>query len=385
MLYYIAVLVMMCSSMRLYFTWFIPQTIELLLYLFAGLFYITFCTLHISKDRVIAAAIIILVFIYEGLTIYEVSILAWLQLILRIFLAVCLILSPIEVMSKILKLIIKFVASIILLSLFFWCLFLLGVSLPHYSTVTGNYYEHTVYYFFLLNGDESQLIYRFAGMFLEPGHVGSTSCFLLFLNGMTPRKWENIVFYLAILLSLSLAAYGLLVGCIGLYIIFKYRGGILKVFFFSLFLFLLAIIFTNYNGGDNPINEKILLRLVFENGEMSGSNRTTSLFDMQYDRYIRTSEAIWGKGRSALESNTSTNIVNGCASWKRYLFLRGYIGFFLILIFLVYYCYCNRTKQGISFFIIYLVCNSIRDYPIDEMWLYLFILSMPLYKYRMLE
>lgn len=378
------IILMMYMSMSLYFTWFIPQSLFIILSLMSIVMYLAFNKLYVTRTRLVASVILTFIFIYEGFVIYEPVILGWVYLLVKILLAVCLIISPTEFQLQILKAVIKCTALIILVSLFFWFLFLVGIPLPHYSTLTGNYYDHTVYYFFLLNGDESQLIYRFAGMFLEPGHVGSTSCLLLFLNGMTPKKWENIVFYIAIILSLSLAAYGLLIGCIILYIMLRKRHAILKIMPFVVLLALLTVFFTNYNDGDNPINEKILLRLVFDNGEMSGSNRTTSLFDAQFDRYIGSSTAIFGMGRKALDTDSSTNIVNGCASWKRYLFLRGYVGFALVLLFLLYYSFSYRTKYGLAFLVVYLVCNAIRDYPIDELWLYLIILSMPLYKQKIL-
>ena len=92
---------------------------------------------------------------------------------------------------------------------------------------------------------------------------------LLFLNGVSLRKWQNIVFLIATILSLSLAAYGLLVGGIVLYLITKSKRGYLKIIPYIVGLAGLVVFFTEYNGGDNPVNEKILSRLVFEDGEIA--------------------------------------------------------------------------------------------------------------------
>lgn len=379
-----AVLMAMYASMQLYFTWFIPQSMLMVMYYVAGCLYLTFNKLHITKKRVILVIIIIFTLLYEY-RLYEIDnlgqgIIALLYIISRILMVVCLILSRTEFMYELLKIIIRVTAVLLVVSLFFWMLFLLGLPLPHYYVTTNNFYEHSVYYFFILNGVEGQLIPRFAGLFLEPGHAGSTSCLLLFLNGVTIRKWENVVFYITILLSLSLAAYGLLVGCLGLYLLVKSKKGILKVVLYICILALIALFFANYKGGENPINQKILMRLVFENGEMAGSNRTSRLFDLQYERYIHSSDSILGKGREAMETHSTTSILNGCASWKRYFFLRGYVGSLILLLFLFSYLYAYQSKYALAFLVLYLVCNAIRDYPLDELWLYLVVLSMPVYK-----
>ena len=373
-------LLAMYYSMQLYFTWLIPQTALILLYFFASFLFVATNKQCVTRNRFVASLLIVSVFLYEGLFVYPNTFGGWIYLLARSILVITLICSSSDYMASLLKLIIRVTAIIILVSLVFWGLFLAGVPLSHYRTETNDFYEHTVYYFFILNGTESQLIPRFASIFLEPGHLGSTSCLLLFLNGITLRKWENAVFIIATLLSLSLAAYGLLIGGIGLYMFANVRYAFLKVLPFIIVLALLVVFFMNYKGGNNPVNEKILMRLVFEDGKMTGSNRTSMAFDAQYDIYVESSETILGKGRDVMASTSTTTILNGCASWKRYFFLRGYVGSALLLLFLFYYLFSYPTKSGFCFLVLYLVCNAIRDYPLDELWLYLVILALPLYQ-----
>ena len=114
---------------------------------------------------------------------------------------------------------------------------------------------------------------------------------------------------------------------------------------------------------------------------MVGNNRTSQVFDSQYNRFIKSKDAIFGMGRSVNENtHSSTGLLHGTASWKRYIFLRGYVGCALLLMFLFYYLHAYPSKLGLAFMIIYLVCNIIRDYPIDELWLYLVIASLPVYR-----
>lgn len=375
--FYIVLLLVMYNSMQLYFTWFFFQSVLIFVSFFCLIFYLFYNRLYVTKKRLFAVILIFLVLLYEGVKIYPVSFLSWVQLFSRILLVSVLVFSRYEFLYNFLRFIIRVTAIMILVSLIFWIIYLIGVPLPHYSVVTNNYYDHVVYYLFLLNDGVG--IPRFSGLFLEPGHVGSMSCLLLFLNNMTLKKWENVIFLLAILLSLSLAAYGLLVGVWLFYFLLKSKRAYLKVLPYLVALVLVSAFFLNYKEGDNVINEKILMRLVFENGEMAGNNRTSPAFDYQYDVYLKSPRVLTGMGRDVIVSESSVGVLHGTASWKRYFFLRGYLGCILLLFFLFYYFYAYPTKRGFFFLVLYLVCNVIRDYPLDELWLYLVIISLPVY------
>ena len=367
----------MYTSMQLYFTWFMYQSLLIVMIILSTSLYLKFNKPCITRQRLIAAFLIIAVLSYELIFVYPSTFVAGIYMFSRMLFVVVLIFSRVEYLRSFLKLVVHVTAFLILISLVFWVLFLLGVPLPHYSTLTNNYYEHTVYYFFILNGDAGQLIPRFAGLFLEPGHLGSMASMLLFLNGVSLRKWQNIVFLIATILSLSLAAYGLLVGGIVLYLITKSKRGYLKIIPYIVGLAGLVVFFTEYNGGDNPVNEKILSRLVFEDGEIAGNNRTSQWFDMQYDKYLESPNTVLGIGREAYNE-----VLIGTASWKRYFFVRGYVGCILLLVFLFYYLKIFPSKTGGAFLIIYIVCNMIRDYPLDELWLYLVIAFLPVCRYE---
>ena len=68
---------------------------------------------------------------------------------------------------------------------------------------------------------------RFCGLFLEPGHIGSTACLMLYVNQFNFQKRSNFIYLFSILLSLSLAAYCLLF--IGM-ILFYYLGYLLDTY-----------------------------------------------------------------------------------------------------------------------------------------------------------
>ena len=243
------------------------------------------------------------------------------------------------------------------------------------------YYYHTIYYLFNLNGDpDLQLVPRFAGFFLEPGHLGTMCVFLLCINRFRLREFGNKILLAGVLFSLSLAAYGLLVGAVIIYFI-QMRKIIWIIIFGSLFA-TVGIISYFYNNGDNVLYQMIFHRIEFEDGEMVGNNRTSMYFDAEFDKYLSSSKVWTGMGRDAFgsEKNANQNITIGCAGYKRYFFIRGVLGTVLLLLFLVAYYWNYRSIWTLGFLIVFIVGNLIRDYPLKPIWLYLFILSLPILK-----
>ena len=261
-------------------------------------------------------------------------------------------------------------------------MFFIGIPLPHYLDTSDPYYTHEVFYLFNLNFSPDQIVPRFAGVFLEPGHLGTMCIFLLYINKFKLKSVGNITLLLGALLSLSLAAYGLLVIAFSIYLI-----NIKKVFWLFIFGILFGfgwVISANYLNGDNIMYQFIYHRFEFENGEMVGNNRTSSYFDSEYSKYCSTERVITGMGQDAFgsEKNASNNITIGCAGYKRYFFIRGIIGSMLTILFLIGYYWMYRSKYSFGFLIVYIIANFIRDYPLKPIWLFLFIMAIPILTYQ---
>ena len=204
--------------------------------------------------------------------------------------------------------------------------------------------------------------------------------FLLCINRFRLREFGNKILLAGVLFSLSLAAYGLLVGAVIIYFI-QMRKIIWIIIFGSLFA-TVGIISYFYNNGDNVLYQMIFHRIEFEDGEMVGNNRTSMYFDAEFDKYLSSSKVWTGMGRDAFgsEKNANQNITIGCAGYKRYFFIRGVLGTVLLLLFLVAYYWNYRSIWTLGFLIVFIVGNLIRDYPLKPIWLYLFILSLPILK-----
>ncbi len=378
----IGVILLMYKSNRILFVRPIPES---LVFLVAFISFVIYFRVNISEliktslFKFVSIFFINAIFWYDKFIVGTFSILGYICTCVTILGATVLVLLDDKKKQWILSSFISCTQFIVAIGLFGWILYLLNVSLPHYTDLSDPYYVHTIYYLFNLNGlPEFQIVPRFAGSFLEPGHLGTMCVFLLYINRFNLRKKSNIVLLIGTLLSFSLAAYGLLVGAI-LIILYQYHKYLWLSVSLSMYLGV-GLFAITYNDGDNILNMAIVSRLeMTDEGEIAGNNRTSMEFDSTYEKFLRSNEIWTGVGSKAfgVRGDGSDNITIGCASYKRYFFLRGIIGSSLIVIFLILYCFYYHSSWSWGFFIIYVVANLIRDYPTMEMWMYLYLLAIP--------
>ena len=385
-------LFLMFSSLNLYFTWLVPLSLTYLLTLSSCLVFLVFWKIDLSKIQVqdfVLVGLLFLIYLYELLRIIPNNFLSYLSILCAFFISIFVMNATSLIQKKrVLNIISKATATIILISLVGWIFFLIGVDLPNsrVEVDNGEFYSYISYRLFLVNipwGENTiPEIKRFTGFFLEPGHLGSTSSLLLYINKYDLKKWDNLVFLFGIIFSLSLAAYGLLIGGFLVYSFFNGNKKIKWIFFSFFIIGISYLISINYNKGNNVINNKIISRLEFNNGKMKGYNRTTALFEWKYKEYVNGNRVWLGMGRLAYgEVNgkkVNKNYTLASAGWKRYYLTRGIIGCFVILLFLTFYVLFNFSFIGFGFFILFVTANLIRDYPIKEYWLFLFLLALPL-------
>lgn len=232
----------------------------------------------------------------------------------------------------------KLFGIITIVSLVGWIPFLIGIPLPHEHIIDKEYgYAFDNYYIFLYG--TSFLIPRFCSVFLEPGYYGQLAAMILFANRMKVSNIYTVVILIGVLFSLSLAGYAL----VALGFIFTYLNrNHLKIFI------LLGILsggfwfgVKSYNGGDNAINLLILSRMEFEDGKMTGYNRSGE----DFDRYMKTTFMhnglfLFGHG-SDFEKMTWDH---GVAGYKVYLAQNGYVG--LLMAILAYWYILKRLPRA---------------------------------------
>ena len=218
-----AVLLLMFKSQRILWVRPIPEIIIVVFGIAVFLFHLRLYVNHFRYTYISvfhSMALLLFLFAYETLCVSDLNPIAILASMSTLFCTEILILIPVQFKRQILNFVIKVIQFCVGISLVGWILFLLKFPLPHYTDASDPYYYHTIYYLFNLNGDpDLQLVPRFAGFFLEPGHLGTMCVFLLCINRFRLREFGNKILLAGVLFSLSLAAYGLLVGAVIIYFI----------------------------------------------------------------------------------------------------------------------------------------------------------------------
>ena len=277
-----------------------------------------------------------------------------------------------EIAEKSLTKICKVFAGFLIISILFFFLHFIGVNLPNVSVERGNY-SYTNFFFFLLDDRElwNILIPRFHSVFLEPGHMGTTIIMLLATQIGKWKKWYNVVLFVALLMSFSLAAY-----CLGVMLLFLRlwmlrRKIVLKVLGLVSFLGIIVGGSFVYNDGDNMLNNLIVMRLeVSDTGDdFKGNNRVSEDFEKEFESFLGSSDVLFGREMDYEGWGNS--------GYRVYIYDYGMAGFAL---FLLFYFFAFRTGRDIraitTAFVLAMTNFWIRGYPMLFAFLYpYFIIS----------
>lgn len=229
-------------------------------------------------------------------------------------------------LKKISVLLAKSMGIILVPSILFFLLYLLGYPLPSYDLQFGdNFYSFTNYYFFLL--DDRQLfafIPRFQSIFLEPTYLGSTAAVLLMTQRGEWKKWYNIAMIISILISFSLAGYVYFTVIIFLNLWTKGKKILKNIIIAVSVIALFTIGSFFYNNGDNLVHDLIMLRLEIEDGGLAGDNRVTDTFEADFENFLGSSDIIFGRDFDNEFGNSGYKVI---------IYDLGIVGFILYFIF----------------------------------------------------
>lgn len=229
------------------------------------------------------------------------------------------------------------------------------------------YYNHYNFIFFVLP-KSSALITRFSGPFIEPGHLGMISVFIIYANKFDFKRNRYLWFILAsVLFSLSLAGYVLLALA---YILHK---GIKPMKIFGITIIAISIFYgvTNFwNNGDNPVNEKIIERLQYDEKKgISGNNRNQFQTEIFFNKMVEDGSIIYGIGNRKFIEFYEKEIIGG-AGITIYLIINGIIGLLLIFSYYISIPLASKNKDFMwKFFILICICFLQRAYPVWIAWL----------------
>lgn len=215
------------------------------------------------------------------------------------------------------------------ISIPFFVYHLAGGSLPHQFAYNEKLqYTFDNFYFFMINDSNERIIPRFHAFFLEPGHVGTACTFLLLTQIGRWKRWYNIVLAFTSIITLSLAAYVLMVMAFFLSAWIRKRAVVGKVLITATFVGAFFIFAMNYNRGVNVVNMLIVERLsIGDDGKMEGDNRVNNEFKKEFDRYIESGEILTGGPKSMDKFEW------GNAGYRVFIYSYGIITTLLVILF----------------------------------------------------
>lgn len=278
----------------------------------------------------------------------------------------------VDELKRLMKFLCVVMGSLLIVSIFFFVLYIIGFPLPSMPIAHEVLmYSYTNFYFFLID-DRSFLILipRFQSVFMEPGHLGTASVFLLLTQLGKWKKWYNVVLLIATIMTFSLAAFVLLAMVLFINAWLKHQRILPKILLIISFLGITAVGAIFYNDGDNMLNSLIIERLAVDDGKLAGDNRVTDTFEAAFDDYMKSDDILFGRDYELAEFGW------GNAGYRVYIYDYGLIVLLLTIIFYISAVYGSTDRRAIiSMFVIGVASFWVRATPLS------FYYFIPLYAF----
>lgn len=333
----------------------------------------------VPSNRHLFAGLLFLTCLYGLRNITNTSILS--------FLIILILLSSDKRKIEVLNYCRNLYAIMLALSMIFFVLVVYaGIELPSYVIDASNLNKDHTYFQYpmlvvpndLMHPDHT---FRFCFLLDEPGAVGTLATILLLIENYSLKKWQNIAFFLSGVLSLSLFFFL----CSFLFLV------ILKIRSFKgvATLLLIGVVvgagfwyLSEYYSEVSTIFEN---RLNFEDGQLSGDNRSNDSFDRVYENFLNSGEDIlFGKGIGAHDK-----IAPGIQTYKMIVYDNGILYVILVFLFFGLYTYTELKKyptKVLLYIIFFLALYYQRPaYVFEFAYFFLLILIPTLWKRDLIE
>jgi hypothetical protein len=238
--------------------------------------------------------------------------------------------------------------------------YLLGVLSMNFqisTTIAPNIGRNPYLVFFGHIEESGVSFWRFSSIFDEAGLIGTMNGVILTAIGVSKRDIRSLIILIAGLISFSLAFY------IILFINLLFHLNIKK----SFLVVLILVIVISISG--NIFKELIATRMVFENGRLSGDNRTTQEFDSYFNLFVERggNDLIFGIG-------PDYDITTGISSYKTLIISYGIFGLGLMICFYLFSVYeINNSLYGWLLALIFILIAYQRPFMLRYYNIVLFI------------
>ena len=330
-----------------------------------------------SKGRI---GFILVWFIYCMMSIFVIrgNIFLALYYILLFFTMSTVVMLTVDEMKYLLKVITNCFVVILVISIFGWVLYLIGFPLPYTGPIyhSNGYHIYYDYYFFTTQANLGGNYERFSSVFLEPGQMATPCAFLFHLNTRNDRifRFRNLIMLVAIIMSLSLIAYGLLLFSIVANLLTRSNSRY-KVPTMVLTLSLLGGLFLYFSTNeDTAIYARIISRLEYdeESNTISGYNRTGDNFEIHYANLMQSSDKYFGARDQLTEGNNWTVQASG---YKKFIVNHGIVGLAIVLLLMLMLFWNNRSMASFVYVLIVVVAFLVRDLLTSPLWLTLAVIG----------
>lgn len=215
---------------------------------------------------------------------------------------------------------------------------------------------------------------RFNGPFLEPGHVGMISAFLLLVNKFDFKRKGMWQIFVALFFTLSLAGY--MLAFISLVMILVYRKKIKPWMLMLYAAILLAICCFGlfYNNGDNIFYERILSRLEpDEDKGIAGNNRVFGQIELYFlTMWNDLHTMLWGYSKETMEVLAETG--SRGTGFTMWMCSHGLIGTIAVLAIYIFYYIRSKAKSFARICLIFIgLMFWQRSYPFWTSWIICYV------------
>jgi len=185
-------------------------------------------------------------------------------------------------------------------------------------------------------------VYRFCGMFDEPGVVGTLAALFLVADRVQLNKKTNIVFFISGVISFSLAFFVIIL----IYYLCMIRHHFSKKIMLAIVVLILITVFVQK---DSFISTLLINRLTisFDEG-WKGDNRESSNIKSGFDEWVNSEPIQFITGLNNSEGGEGS-------SWKIIFIRTGLIGFILVLSILFFPIFPSIRSMNYASFVFLLV------------------------------
>ena len=381
-MYYFFIVLLMLKSMKISWLWSIPNPFfTVLAFLFTCILLISTNAIKFERSQKWIVINYLLVVFLGILFSPKEGLFSLLIDILHYFIILVVILLKEQYKIELFNFVIKTLTIILIITIPAWLLYLVGVPFPHGPVVDiGDDFHFMRDYGLFVRSENSvlfQIIPRFASVFLEPGWIG-TICFFSVLGLRFKNNTISVLLCLfAIFLSFSLSAIINLIICVSILFLMEDKSRVsIIVSLISIFGFIYVTL--NFYKGNDPIKTLVIERLMYDDESIiAGNNRTTEIFNQNYERFTNSSERWFGiRYRIGKSNMMSRDWLNQSSGIRKEIMYYGYIGTGVFLSFLILLFRKYKSKISFVFLIGFLLASFVRNLWRYDYYLIFYIVTM---------